>query len=271
MFPTLVIDDAEDPRVAPYTALRERDAVGRRDGFVVEGEVVLTKAISAGRHPLASVLLAHAKVGRLSPVLAELAADVPVYSARQDVLDEICGFPLHRGVLALGRRPHLPGADALLAGLGADAVVVCLLGLGDAENVGAVFRNAAAFGADAVLLDAACCDPLYRRAIRVSVGAALITPFARLNRADDPLALLERHGFEQFALSPSGKLALTELKPGGRTALLFGSEGPGLPAAVLASTRTVRIPMHGGFDSLNVATASGVVLHHVMAGRPRPC
>jgi tRNA G18 (ribose-2'-O)-methylase SpoU len=133
--------------------------------------------------------------------------------------------------------------------------------------MGGIFRNAAAFGARAILLDADCCDPLYRKAIRVSVGAALLVPFSRLARDEDPVALLERHGFAPIALSPSGGATLASYRPRARNAVLLGSEGPGLAPALLARTTSVRIPMAPGFDSLNVATTSGIVLHHLASGR----
>jgi tRNA G18 (ribose-2'-O)-methylase SpoU len=129
--------------------------------------------------------------------------------------------------------------------------------------MGGVFRNAAAFGAAAVLLDDTCCDPLYRKAIRVSVGAALTLPFARAGTARDLAALLAGAGFETIALSPAGEADLAEVRLGARAAVMLGAEGPGLPAAVLEQVRSVRIPMAGGFDSLNVATTSGIVLHQL--------
>jgi tRNA G18 (ribose-2'-O)-methylase SpoU len=127
--------------------------------------------------------------------------------------------------------------------------------------MGGLFRNAAAFGVDAVLLDAICCDPLYRKAIRVSVGGVLTVPFATVD--GDMVETLLRHGLEPVALSPSGETPLHSFTPPSRAALLLGAEGPGLPAETLARCRTVSIPMAGSFDSLNVATTSGIALHHL--------
>ena len=188
---------------------------------------------------------------------------MPVYVASQSVSDDICGFPVHRGVLAYGPRPDLPSADTLLAALPTPALVVVAVGVNDPNNMGAIFRNAAAFGAAAVLLDATCCDPLYRRAIRVSVGTALTTPFARLEAGEDFLVLLRRHDLQPVALSPSGATPLTALSPAPRTAVLIGAEGPGLPEGLLAQAKSVCIPMADGFDSLNVATALAIALHHL--------
>jgi tRNA G18 (ribose-2'-O)-methylase SpoU len=263
MFQVIPIDDADDPRIEPYRRVKERDLAGRDGAFVLEGEVVLRAFARAGRHELASVLLAEGRVAKLAPLVAELPP-APVYSAPQGVLDQIVGFAIHRGVLALGRRGAEPHAATLLAGLQARSLVVVVFGIGNHDNMGAIFRNAAAFGAGAVLLDATCCDPLYRKAIRVSVGAALTMPFARLGRGDNGLGLLAAHGFEALAFSPGGAGVLSDLKRADRMALLFGAEGPGLPPEILARARAVAIPMASGFDSLNVATTCGVALHHLM-------
>ena len=141
--------------------------------------------------------------------------------------------------------------------------MAALFGVSNHDNVGGIFRNAAAFGADAVLLDGACCDPLYRKAIRVSVGAALSLPFARLAPGEDAIALLRDHGYTPLALSPAGRTPLKSLVRPPRPAILLGAEGPGLPPGILAGADTIAIPMARDFDSLNVATTSGIVLHHL--------
>lgn len=260
------IEDPNDPRLADYREVRERDLVGRKGGFIAEGVVVLEKLIAAGRHPLRSVLVADKRVAALAPLLDGLAAEVEVYAAGQAVMDAVVGFPIHRGVLAAGARAQI-GLDDLLAALPRQALAVVLMGIANHDNMGGLFRNAAAFGADAVLLDADCCDPLYRKAIRVSVGATLTTPFARGGAGSDLVARLEAASFAVVALSPTGQVELSALEPRPRTAVVFGAEGPGLPASVMARTQTVRIEMSGGFDSLNVATTSGIVLHHMVACR----
>ncbi|HEY2753276.1 RNA methyltransferase [Phenylobacterium sp.] len=260
----LTIDDPGDPRLADYREVRERDMIGRRGVFIAEGVVVLEKLIAAGRHPIRSVLVAEKRAATLASLFAGLDDDTCVYVAGQAVMDAVVGFPIHRGVLAAGTRAE-PDLASLLADLPERALVVGLVGIANHDNMGGLFRNAAAFGADAVVLDASCCDPLYRKAIRVSVGAALTTPFARGGAGADLVAALEKAGFSIVALSPAGGATLADLKPAKRTAVLFGAEGPGLPVAVLSRTCTVRIEMAGGFDSLNVATASGIVLHRVAA------
>ena len=258
------IDDPDDPRIAAYRAVRERDLVGREGLFVAEGRVVLEKAVAAGRHPLRSVLVAEHRLESLAGVLAGLPGEVPIYAAAQAVMDAIVGFPIHRGILAVGERAE-PGAEALLAGLPGRALVVALAGIANHDNMGGIFRNAAAFGADAAILDAGCCDPLYRKAIRVSVGAALTVPFARLAAGQDVAGALAGAGFELLALSPAGEIELDAVDPAPRTAVIFGAEGPGLSQEILNRAKSVRIAMARGFDSLNVATTSGIVLHRLAA------
>jgi tRNA G18 (ribose-2'-O)-methylase SpoU len=264
------VEDAADPRLEPYRDIRERDLVGRRGGIIAEGEVVLRVLLRARRHAVESVLIADKRLGPLAPLLGQLAPETPVYVAPQAVLDGIAGFHLHRGILAFGRRSPDPGPGELLQRAG--SLVLALSGIGNHDNMGGLFRNAAAFGAGAVLLDAGCCDPLYRKAVRVSVGAALAVPFARLPRGTDLVGLLEEHGFEVLALSPSGSSPLAGLRRPPRAALLLGAEGPGLAPEVLARALTVSIPMAGEFDSLNVATACGIALHHLVfsAGAEAP-
>lgn len=250
--------------MADYREVRERDLAGR-DGFMAEGQVVLEKLIRGG-HPLRSVLVAEKRLGALGGLLAELPASAPIYAASQPVMDTVVGFPIHRGILAVGER-RATDARTLLESLPARALVVGLVGIANHDNMGGLFRNAAAFGADAVLLDDTCCDPLYRKAIRVSVGASLITPFAQAGSASDLYSLLIQQEFSVVALSPHGAVDLIDLQRPPRVAALFGAEGPGLPQALLDGMQSVRIPMSHGFDSLNVATASGIVLHHLIADR----
>jgi tRNA G18 (ribose-2'-O)-methylase SpoU len=259
----IAIDDPADPRVAPYAQVRERDLVGREGRFIAEGEVVLRLLARAKRHRALSVLIDEKRLAGLAAILAEFPEDVPIYAARQPVMDALVGFHIHRGILALGERARPEDPDALLARLPENALVLALVGIGNHDNLGGLFRNAAAFGADAVLLDAGCCDPLYRKAIRVSVGAALITPTARLTPGADLVTTLERHGFTPLALSPRGETPLGALRRPKRAAVVLGAEGPGLSEALMARARTVSIPIASGFDSLNVAVTGALVLHHL--------
>ncbi|MCB4768874.1 RNA methyltransferase [Ancylobacter sp. Lp-2] len=254
----------DDPRIDAYRVIKERDLVGRGGRFIVEGKTVLDVALSPrNRFRLESLLIAESRAEALAPLLAQAPDDLPIYTANQTILDGITGFHIHRGLLGVGLRGEQPGAAALLASLPVRALVVVALGITNHDNVGGILRNAAAFGADAVLLDFASCDPLYRKAIRVSVGGSLIVPFAREGGAGALLDLLAAGGFELLAFSPAGTTTLKQLVRAPRTALMVGAEGPGLSADSLARARTVRIPMAGGFDSLNVATAAGIALHHL--------
>ena len=261
--PLIRIEQPDDPRIAGFRDIRERDLTGRQGLFVAEGEVVLNVLTSErSRCRPVALLLDSKRVEGLAGVLARAPPDTPVYVADQPVLDAIAGFHLHRGILALGEKPAVLSLEACLAGTGPDAVVVAACGIGNHDNMGGVFRNAAAFGAAAVLLDARCCDPFYRKAIRVSVGAVLRTPMAV---GLDALAMIEglrAAGFAPMALTPSARESLDRAPRGGRVALVLGPEGPGLSPAVMERCRSIGIPMSGGFDSLNVSVASGIALHH---------
>ena len=255
------IDDPADPRIEPYVQVRERDLAGRGGGLIAEGEVVVRVLAGPGsRARLRSLLIARPRLDRLSDLIGRLPADAPIYVATPSLMDRVVGFHIHRGVLAHAERPPEADAAALLGALPTRAIALVALGISNHDNMGGLFRNAAAFGAAALVLDARCCDPLYRKAIRVSVGAALTVPFARLLRAEDPLQTLDAAGFEALALTPSGGEPLADLRPPERAALLFGAEGPGLPAGVALRARKVSIPMAPGWDSLNVAAASAVAL-----------
>jgi len=252
------ITSPDDPRVSAYRDIK--DAARARDGaFIVEGEIALRRLAESRFEPV-SVLLAEDKAAKLGGIIP----GVPVHVAPHDVMNAIAGLPLHRGVLALARR----GADLTLDDLlmRNSATLLVLINITDHDNIGACFRNAAALGADAIILDATSSDPLYRKSIRVSSGAAMTLPFARGAEAAAILDRLEATGFAPWALSPSGD-PLHRADPPSRLALLLGAEGPGLPAPILARCRRIAIPMSGGMDSLNVATAGAVALAHVQARR----
>lgn len=255
------ITDREDGRLDHYRSIRDRDLAGRGGLFVAEGKVVLRTLLQAGRFDLVSVLLLENRVAGVADLLRSLPEEVPVYVADARLLEAIAGYDVHRGVLAIGRRRQESPGDAVLAGDG-PALTVAMVGLTNHDNVGAVFRNAAAFGANAVLLDERCCDPLYRKAIRVSVGAALSVPFARFPSAEAMCDALTAADYALFALTPGGSTQLGDLVPASRNALLLGTEGDGLPDGILERCTQVRISMAEGFDSLNVATAGAIALHH---------
>jgi tRNA G18 (ribose-2'-O)-methylase SpoU len=262
--PQLVtVDDPADPRLRDYTDLT--DVALRRvrepaEGlFLAEGEKVVLRALDAGYAPRS--VLTEAKW--LPGIEAALAAhDCPVYVADESLLQRVTGYRVHRGALASMQRRPLPTLDDVLAT--ARAVVV-LEDLVDHTNVGAVFRNAAALGIDAVLVSPECADPLYRRSVKVSMGSVFAVPWTRAEPWPDALDLLRNKGFRTLAMSPdpSGSaLPDTDLTP--PVAVVLGTEGEGLtPAALARCTDRVRIPMSAGVDSLNVAAASAVVFYAV--------
>ncbi len=254
------IDRADDSRIAAFRDVRERDLVGRLGLFVAEGAVVLRSLVApSSLCDIEAVLIDERRQAALADVETVLAGRAPVYSASQGLLDEIAGFPLHRGILAMGRVPPSVRLDAAV-GRGPTTVLV-ISGVGNHDNMGALMRNAAAFGVDAVVLDDGCCDPFYRKALRVAVGATFALPIVRGGPIRDLLGDLQARAVETLALSPSGRESLKTLKVSARRALVVGAEGPGLPADVLAGIRSVRIDMRAGFDSLNVATSAAIALH----------
>ncbi len=266
----ITITDPDHIAVQPFRDIKERDLTGREGLFIAEGEVVLNVLLSpASRCEPVAILIAEKRWEALRPLVERASMDVPVYLASQDVLNAIAGFDLHRGILAIGRKPEPVSLDVFLDGLEGDAerqILVVASGIGNHDNMGGIFRNAAAFGAAGVILDQACCDPFYRKAIRVSVGAILRTRVARVPTASEIVSGLQGRGFDVLALTPSAQMQLADYRPSKRTAILLGSEGPGLPLAVIDQCTPVGIRMAGGFDSLNVAVTSGIALHQMAFG-----
>lgn len=275
---TAVIDDPADERVAEFVRLNEPGARRRlerpSDGgdgyFVAEGPAVVRHLLRSP-YRVRSVLVTDRGLRALEPDLAAVAA--PVYRVTQAVMDAICGFHFHRGALASADRRPLPS----LADVVGDADSLLLVeGVNDHENLGALFRNAAAFGVGGVVLDPTAADPLYRRSVRVSMGQVLRVAFTRVVDWPAALATLGSVGFELLALTPAADAPdVRTVGRRGRRALLVGSEGAGLsPEALAAADLRVRIAMAPGVDSLNVATAAAIALHTLLApgippdGRP---
>ena len=256
------IDDATDPRVADYIGLKDAELRRRREEptggapglFIAEGALVLRRLLRSS-YRVRSVLLTPQRYGPLAADLADITA--PVYLASQEVMNAVAGFDIHRGVLAsAGRRP-LPEPAGLLDRVRRMAV---LEDVNDHENLGVIFRNAAALGIEAVLLSPECCDPLYRRSVRVSMGHVLDLPLAVLALGDA--------GFDLVALTPdrtARDIRQLELAAAGKVALMLGAEGPGLSAGALKyATARARIAMSPGVDSLNVGSAAAVAFHAAM-------
>jgi len=265
------IDGSQDPRVRDYQCVSDPELVRRRGLFVAEGRLIVERLIAEKRYSVQSLLLSVAAHRALSPSLSALPSSVPVYVSESAALRDITGYDVHRGCLALAARPAAASIGAVLRDT---RLVVVLEGVTNPDNVGGVFRNAAAFGADAVVLDAASCDPLYRKAIRTSMAATLRVPFAQVDPPGgwpDALLDLKSRGFTVVALTPEesardlDEFAASPRPP--RIALLLGSEGPGLsPASDAAADHRVRIPIRPDVDSLNLAVAAGIALHRLSGG-----
>lgn len=262
--PVIRVDDPGDARLAPYRNVPDPELLRTGGLFVAEGRLVVRRLIEARRFPVQSVMVNDAAFAALSDLLT--ADDrLPVYLVPQAVMNGITGFNIHRGCLAIGRRPPARAWRDVTAGT---RRVIALERISNADNVGSIFRSAAAFGIDAVLLEQTCTDPLYRKAIRTSMGAALSMPFATAEPWPDVLRQLARDGWMVVALTPSPTaLALRPLKvtiANRPIVVVVGNEGEGLVEGTLAaSTHHARIPMSNRVDSLNVATAAAIALYEL--------
>ena len=256
------VTDPADPRLADYVNLRDvelRTSMEAEHGlFLAEGEKVVRRAVEAG-YAVRSLLMAPRWLESLADVL-DLAADVPCYVAPAELVEAVTGFHVHRGALASLQRRPLPSVADLLGGA---RRVVVLEDLVDHTNVGAVFRCAAALGMDAVLLSPRCADPLYRRAVKVSMGTVFSLPYARMAHWYDGLGDLRAAGFQIVALTPGpGAVPLAQAPVAERFAIVLGTEGAGLSARWTADADLrVTIPMRAGVDSLNVAAAAAVAFY----------
>ncbi len=260
MLTPVALDGPEDPRAADYVGLT--DGVRRmkhrpEDGFfIAEGDQVVRRAAAAG-FPVRSVLVSPQRLAALSPEIT--AMECPVYVAPYAMLEALTGFHVHRGILASFGRLPTPAPELLLA---TARRVLVLEAMNNHTNLGAVFRSAAGLGMDAVLLSPTCCDPLYRRAVRVSMGEVFNVPYAWLDDWPGALAQLGATGWRTLALTPDPSATRLEdvaLAGTDRVALLLGAEGPGLtPEALGGPVEQVRIAMAPGVDSLNVGAAAAV-------------
>jgi tRNA G18 (ribose-2'-O)-methylase SpoU len=260
------IDDPDDTRLASYRELTRAGRSPRQDVFVVEGALAVRQLIGS-RFPVRSLLLGSGSVEDVRADVARLDDATPVYVASRATLREVTGFHFHGGHLAHGERVPEPALDDLLAPAG-DRAVVVMERLANPDNVGGVLRNAATFGAAAAFLSPGCADPLYRRAIRVSMGAALMVPFVTLADWPGDLARLRAAGYTVVALTPRKDATDIARVAARRVAVLVGHESDGLGASALAAADVAaRIPMAPGADSLNAAAASAVALHRLTAWR----
>jgi tRNA G18 (ribose-2'-O)-methylase SpoU len=258
------LDDPADPRLDDF---RDLNSIDRRPDLPTGKGLVIAEGVLVAQRMLASRFTPHALLGtarRFDELARDLAgAQAPYYRVSAEVMAEVVGFHLNRGVLAAARRaPELGVADVIA---GARTIAV-LEGVNDHENLGSVFRNAAGLDVDAVIFGAGCADPLYRRAVRVSMGHALLVPFAKADSWPADLKILRDNGFRMLSMTPDpGAKSLAEAVPElaeQKVAILVGAEGPGLRESTMrASDVRVRIPMTRGTDSLNVATAAALAFY----------
>jgi tRNA G18 (ribose-2'-O)-methylase SpoU len=267
-----LVTDVADPRLADYARLTDMELRTHLESaqglFIAEGTKVISRAAAAG-YPVRSVLLTERRLGDLPALLTALADSAPVYVVPDETAERLTGYRVHRGALASLHRKPLPETAALAA---TARRVIVLEDLVDHANVGAIFRCAAALGVDAVFLSPRCADPLYRRAVKVSMGAVFAVPYARMTSWYDGLAGLREAGFRLLALTPDPAAApISAAMADPRIALLLGTEGDGLSSRWRhEADRAVRIPMHpgalaAGVDSLNVVAAAAIACH-VLAG-----
>jgi tRNA G18 (ribose-2'-O)-methylase SpoU len=261
------IASVDDPAVADYRLLSDPLALARAGLFVAEGRLVVRRLLAGTRFVTRSVLVTDAALDAMREALA--ATHAPVFVIDQKTMNDVAGFNIHRGCLALAERPVIPS----LADLPLDAarLVVVMEGVNNPDNVGGIFRSASAFGVDAVILGPSCSDPLYRKSVRTSMAATLDIPFADAGAWPQAIADLRARGFTVLALTPSiDALPIDEIpRDLDRVAILVGAEGEGLSdPALTAADRRVRVPMFGAADSLNVTVAASVAMYAV-SGRLR--
>ncbi|MEU8837601.1 RNA methyltransferase [Streptomyces roseus] len=264
----ITVEDPDDPRLRDYTGLTDVELRRRREPaeglFIAEGEKVIRRAKDAG-YEMRSMLLSAKWVDVMRDVIDELPA--PVYAVTPELAERVTGYHVHRGALASMQRKPLPAADELLAAEAAEAGhrIAVFEGFVDHANLGAAFRSAAALGISAILLSPDCADPLYRRAIKVSMGSVFSVPYARLEQWPADLEKVREAGYRILAMTPSEKATPLDQVPPERferSAIMLGSEGHGLSTyALRAADEWVRIPMAEGIDSLNVAAASAVAFY----------
>ena len=259
------VTSLDDPRVSAYRHIASPDQLFALGLFVAEGRLVVRRLLDLQEWAIESILLTQPAADALGDVLPKTSA--PIYLAGQEVMNGLAGFNIHRGCLALVRRPPALTLDRIAAG--PLSRVLVLEGVNNPDNVGGLFRSAAAFGIELVVLGPESGDPLYRKAIRTSMGATLSMPFVQAPQWPGAIRDLRNDGFTVVALTPAMDAApLEEIFPHAKLALLVGSEGSGLTeAAMRTATLRIRIPTTADVDSLNVTTAASIAMYHCFAER----
>jgi tRNA G18 (ribose-2'-O)-methylase SpoU len=262
-----VVHERGDPRIADYLAVREAELLAARGLFVAESRIVVERLLASRRFAVRSLLVNESALAALAPALAAAPRAPEIFVAARELISSLAGYRVHQGCLALAERGAEIAPDALVAGA-RGGLLLALEQLGDPDNVGGVFRGARAFGVDGVLLSPGGADPLYRKAVRVSMGATLQLPFAHCPSWPGELEKLRGAGWS--VLAAVAQRDAVDVREFGaaralpeRTCLVLGSEGYGLSEAARAvADACVTIRMRAGFDSLNVAAASAILLHH---------
>lgn len=246
-----------DPRIAPYAQVTDAAALRASGLFMAEGRLVVERLIASSRFAVHSILTTASALRAMGD---GAGIDAPIYVAEPDVISRIAGIQFHRGCLALARRPE----ESPTAALDDARRILALEGIADPSNVGGLFRVAAAFGVDGLVLDAATADPFYRKALRTSMGAVLHLPFARLSPWPEALAPFKARGLRVLALTPRADarpIAEIAREHSGPLMVLAGAEGTGLSdGALAAADALVKIPTTALVDSLNVTVAAGIAL-----------
>jgi tRNA G18 (ribose-2'-O)-methylase SpoU len=254
---------SDDPRLGPYRCVADARWLRQRGLFVAEGRLVVERLLDLGGYEVVSILVNRAAHDALSNLLARAESDV--YVSSDPTLESVTGFNFHRGCVALVRRPAPPPIERLAGA----SMLLSLEGVANPDNVGGLFRTAAAFGMDGVLIDSATADPYYRKAVRTSMGAVLRVPFVRIQDLRGELSAFRSRGFTLIALTPhpdATPLSAFAAAAGAdsRRLVLVGAEGHGLTEETLASADVrVRIPIRPGIDSLNVVVAAGIVMERL--------
>jgi tRNA G18 (ribose-2'-O)-methylase SpoU len=259
------IQSLDDPRVEAYRHIADHQWLTAASMFVAEGRLVVRRLLDLRQWPIASMLMTPAAADGLADILDK--TDSPIYLVEQPLMNDIAGFNIHRGCLALGRRPDATTLDRIVAG--PLSRVLVLESVNNPDNIGGLFRSAAAFGVELVVLGPDCGDPLYRKAIRTSMAASLVVPFVQAPQWPGVIRELRVDGFTVIALTPNRAVApIEEIFPHSKLALLVGSEGGGLTEdAMRAATLRIRIPTTADVDSLNVTTAASIAMYHCFAER----
>lgn len=265
--PVIQISNEDDPRIEEFCHIRERDLIRGSGRFIAEGKVVLRHLLDAvylrPSFKIEKLLILENRLAGLENLISKVPANIPIYIASRDVIDAIAGFPMHRGVLALGSYDAGSNDFSWVESEQEASLVLVASQIANHDNMGSIFRNASAFGVSRVLLDSQCCNPLYRKSIRVSVGSALTVPFSSVMNLETTLPKLKEHGYELFGLTPTGGRPIRDVKFPPKTAIVIGAEGEGINREVLSKVENVQINQTNDIDSLNVSMATGIALWHI--------